>query len=310
MTHPTPAVDGRTRHYGHFYGLDEPAGDGPVALVVGNCQAESLRIALDGGGLRTVRTPAVHELVTADLPHLDRWLARASLLVSQPVRDDYHDLPLGSRQLAARLGPGARAVAVPVIRFAGLYPTSAIVRPPLDPSLVPPVVEYHDLVVLAEAAARRDGTTRPLPRLDVDAVRAVAVLSLHELRRREEAHDAVVVSDLFDDPSFAQMRTLNHPGNPIWTALASRVRDRLGLPEHVVDPGRPLLDSVHAPRLQAVVDAFDLDDAPTDHWVVGGTPVPGEEVREAHLRWYEREPAVVDAGLARHADSLALLGLA
>ena len=28
MTHPTPAVDGRTRHYGHFYGLDEPEGDG------------------------------------------------------------------------------------------------------------------------------------------------------------------------------------------------------------------------------------------------------------------------------------------
>jgi hypothetical protein len=291
MTHPTPAVDGRG------------------AIVVGNCQAESLRIALDGGGLRTVRTPAVHELVTADLPHLDRWLARASLLVAQPVRDDYHDLPLGTRQLTARLGAGARAVAVPVIRFAGLYPTSAIVRPPHDPSLVPPLVEYHDLVVLAEAAARRDGSTPRGPRLDADAVRAVAALSLHELRTREQAHDAVVVSDLFEAPSFSQMRTLNHPGNPVWTALASRVRDRLGLPEHVVDPGRPLLDSVHAPRLQAVVDAFGLDEEPADHWVVDGTRVPGEDVKEAHLRWYEREPRVVDAGLARHADALALLGL-
>jgi hypothetical protein len=309
MTHPTPAVDGRTRHYGDFYGLSEPEGDGPVAIVVGNCQAESLRIALDGGGLRTVRTPAVHELVTADLPHLDRWLARASLLVAQPVRDDYHDLPLGTRQLTARLGAGARAVAVPVIRFAGLYPTSAIVRPPHDPSLVPPLVEYHDLVVLAEAAARRDGSTPRGPRLDADAVRAVAALSLHELRTREQAHDAVVVSDLFEAPSFAQMRTLNHPGNPVWTALAARVRDRLGLPEHVVDPGRALLDSVHAPRLQAVVDAFGLDEEPAVHWVVDGTRVPGEDVKEAHLRWYEREPRVVDAGLARHADSLALLGL-
>ncbi|TDT65642.1 WcbI family polysaccharide biosynthesis putative acetyltransferase [Frigoribacterium sp. PhB116] len=310
MTQHTPAVDGRTRHYGHFYGLGEPEGDGPVAVVIGNCQAESLRVALDGGGLRTVRTPAVHELVTADLPHLDRWLARASVLVSQPVRDDYHDLPLGTRQLTGRLGPGARVVAVPVVRFAGLYPTSAIVRPPHDPSLVPPLVDYHDLVVLAEAAARRDGTTTPVPRLDAESVRSVAALSLHELRKREEAHDAVVASDLFDDPSFAQMRTLNHPGNPVWTALASRVRDRLGLSEHVVDPGRQLLDSVHAPRLQAVVDAFGLDDEATDHWIVEGTRVPREEVREAHLRWYEREPQVVDAGLARHADSLALLGLA
>jgi hypothetical protein len=310
MTHPTPAVDGRTRHYGDFYGLGEPAGDGPVAVVIGNCQAESLRVALDGGGLRTVRTPAVHELVTADLPHLDRWLARASLLVSQPVRDDYHDLPLGTRQLTARLGADARVVAVPVIRFAGLYPTSAIVRPPHDPSLAPPLVEYHDLVVLAEAAARRDGRPARAPQLDPEAVRSIAALSLHELRKREEAHDAVVVSDLFGSPSFAQMRTLNHPGNPVWTALASRVRDRLGLPEHVVDPGRQLLDSVHAPRLEAVVDAYGLDEAPTDHWVVEGRRIPREEVREAHLRWYEREPQVVDAGLARHADSLALLGLA
>jgi len=310
MTSTSDAVDGRTRHYGDFYGLSEPGGDGAVALVVGNCQAESLRLVLDGGGLRTVRTPAVHELVAADLPHLDRWLARAELLVSQPVRDDYHDLPLGTRQLADRMPAGARVVTVPVVRSAGHYPTSAIVRPPHDPSLVPPVVEYHDLTVLAEAAARREGVRPPEARLDPAAVRAIAARSLDELRRREAAHDAVVVSDLLERPTFDQMRTLNHPGNVVFAALAARLRERLGLPEHVVDLGRPLLDRVHAPRLAAVVEAHGLDDEPTDAWTVEGNAVPLAEVREAHLRWYEREPAVVDAGLARHADALRALGLA
>jgi len=309
MSTTSDAVDGRTRHYGEFYGLREPEGEGDVALVVGNCQAESLRIALEGGGLRTVRTPAVHELVAADLPHLGRWLARARLLVSQPVRDDYHGLPLGTAQLAAGLGDGARVERVPVIRFAGLYPTHAIVRPPSDASLVPPLVEYHDLRLLTTAADRLAGSTPRRWTLGPDAVRAVAELSRGELRRREAAHDAVVVSDLFDDPHFGQMRTLNHPGNPVWTELAARVRRRLGLDPHVVDPGRELLSSVHAPRAAAVIEAFGLDGGPVDEWVVEGRVVPAAEVEEAHLAWYAEHPEVVSAGTARHADALALLGL-
>ncbi|MBD8539748.1 WcbI family polysaccharide biosynthesis putative acetyltransferase [Frigoribacterium sp. CFBP 8751] len=315
MSEQRTEPDGRTRHYGDFYGLSEPEGDGAIALVVGNCQAESLRIFLDGAGLTAVRMPPVHELTAADLPQLERWLGRAGLLVSQPVRDDYHDLPLGTAQLAAMLPREARVVRVPVVRFAGLYPAHVIVRPPSDVSLVPPVVEYHDVRLIAEAAGR------PLPAdaLRPAVVRSVAELSLAELRRREVAHDTVVASDLFEvgagtegagTPRFDQMRTLNHPGNPVWTALASRVRDRLGLPEHVVDPGRPVLSSVHAPREQAVIDAWGLDAEPTDHWVVGGERVGADEVRRAHLAWYAEHPDAVEAALARHADTFALWGAA
>ncbi|MEV4352582.1 WcbI family polysaccharide biosynthesis putative acetyltransferase [Actinoplanes sp. NPDC049596] len=300
-----PQPDPRTRHYGVFYGLEEPVGDGPVALVVGNCQAESLRIMLDGGGLRTVRLPPVHELVADDLPHLARWLARTQVLITQPIRDNYRGLPLGSAQLREPLGPGARTVRVPVIRFAGLYPAHAIVRPPSDPSLVPPVVAYHDLRVLAEAAEV------PLRSpLAVPAVRAIAEHSLDQLRMRESAHGTVVVSDVFAAPSFAQMRTLNHPGNPVWTALAERVRAALGLPEHAADPGRPLLDSVHAPREAAVLEAWNLDEPERSYWLVDGQAVEAEAVREAHLGWYARHPDAVRAGLARHADALRLLGAA
>jgi hypothetical protein len=288
-------------HFGAFYDPEEPAGDDPVALVVGNCQAESLRLMLDGGGLRTVRTPPVHELTAADLPHLHRWLARATVLVTQPIRNDYRGLPLGSAQLSERLGPGARTLRVPVIRFAGLYPAHAIIRPPSDPSLVPPVVAYHDLRVLAEAA-----DLKVRPGLDGPAIREIAEHSLEHLRTREAAHGAVVVSDLFRTPSFALMRTLNHPGNPVWSALAERVRAALDLPAHTVDIGRPLLGAVHAPREAAVIEAWGLDEPERPHWIVDGRAVSPAEVREAHLDWYSRHPDAVRAGLTRHADALRL----
>ncbi|RFA10166.1 hypothetical protein B7R54_13825 [Subtercola boreus] len=314
------APTARQLHYGEFYGLDAIADDAPIAVVSGNCQAESLRIMLDGPDIRTVRVPPVFELVEADLPHLARLLARARYLVSQPVRDDYHDLPLGTAQLARLLRPGAEVVRMPVVRFAGLYPFHAIVRPPFDLSLTPPVVEYHDLRTVMRAWWAREGrgggadasaSAAPVASRSatVAQVRAVAEQSIAELRKREAHHDTVVVSDLFGAPSFDLMRTINHPGNPFWTAAAARVRHRLSLTEHVVDPGRPLLNRVHAPRERAVIEAFGLDAEPRADWIVDGRTVPAEEVEQAHLDWYARFPAIVDAALARHRSTLQTLGL-
>ncbi len=299
---PPSDPDARTRHFGAFYGLDETTSDRPVVLVVGNCQAESLRIMLDAGDVTTVRMPAVHELTEADLPYLEHWLSTTDALVTQPIRDDYRGLPLGSRQLAELLPAQGRLVRIPVVRFAGLYPTHAIIRPPSDPGAVPPVVEYHDLRILVEAAG-----LAALPALDRARVRAIAELSLQQLTLRERAHGTVVLSDLFLEPSFALMRTLNHPGNPIWTAAARRVRSALGWPERSVDPGRPLLDSVHAPREEVVVDTWGTGEQPTTFWTVGGQRIEAGEVREAHLRWYSAHPGAVEAGLTRHADALAVL---
>ena len=45
---------------------------------------------------RTVRIPPVHELERGDLTHLDALLAVTDVLVTQPVRADYRDLPLGT----------------------------------------------------------------------------------------------------------------------------------------------------------------------------------------------------------------------
>jgi hypothetical protein len=292
--------DARTRHYGHFYGLTDPDDTGPVCVVIGNCQAESLRIVLGSDALTTVRMPPVHELTAADMPHLERWLERADVVISQPIRDDYHGLALGHRQTAAHAGR-ARSVLVPVIRYAGLYPWHVIVRPPADASLVPPLVEYHDLRTVALAAGLR---TRPLTSA---LVRQVSEHSLEQLTVRESHYDTIRVSPLFRQPTFDLMRTINHPGNAVWAALAAEVFDVLHLDAEPQDPGRPLLDAVHAPRDPVVIATWGLDEPATESWVVDGRSVAADDVERAHLEWYRARPDVVEAALTRHRDLAGIL---
>jgi Polysaccharide biosynthesis enzyme WcbI len=289
---------GRRAHYGGFYG---PPPAGPLALVHGNCQAEALRVLL---GPDFLRMPPVHELTAGDLPHLHGLLARCSTLLSQPVRDGYRDLPLGTAELAARLPPGARVLRWPVIRHTGLHPYSAIVRHRRDMSVVPPVVPYHDLRTLAAASGRPPGDPP-----DARALREVGRLSVEELARRERDTD-IGVSDLLIGFGAAAAHTLNHPGNAVLIALARRVQEALGTPATASEPGRELLGGIRAPITTPVVEALGLGVAPRPHWTVDGEPVADDDVRAAQLRWYDTHPQWVAAGLARHAPRMELLGLA
>ena len=303
----TSPDQGRREHYGEFYGLRPlPPDDGrPLLLVHGNCQAEALRVLLAGAGEhRTVRVPPVHELEAADLPHLDRTLAAATVLVAQPVRTDYRDLAVGTAQVADRLAHGSVVVVIPAIRYAGLFPFQAIVRAPGVGD--PPVAPYHDLRTLAEAATG----TRPDAAVEAQACREVARSSVDELARREQRHGAVVVSDLLGPAGAGAVHTVNHPGNEVLLGLAHRVLARLGHDVEVPDPGRTLLDSVHTPLQAEVLDALGLDPAAArSHWMLGGQVVEDGAVREAQLRFYAEHPQVVPAGLERHRDTMALLGL-
>lgn len=287
----------RRRHYGGFYG---PLPAGPVGLVHGNCQAEALRVLLGHG---FVRMPPVHELTAEDLPHLHGLLARCDVLVAQPVRDGYRDLPLGTSQLAARLPRGARTIRVPVVRYNGLHPYAAIVRHPDDMARVPPMVPYHDLRTLAAAAGRP-----PAGPPGAEVLRGIARRSVAELARRERDTD-VGVSDRLAGLGAAAAHTLNHPGNPVLIALARRVQEALGGPVDAADPGRVLLGGVRAPLSAEVVDALGLDAVPRPGWTVDGAPVDDDAVRAAQLAWYREHPQWVAAGLRRHRDRLELLGL-
>ncbi|MBN1097256.1 hypothetical protein JKP76_15110 [Blastococcus sp. TML/C7B] len=269
-------------------------------MLLGSSSSQSSGI--DDAPVRTVRLPPVHELTAEDLPHLERVLARVDVLVSQPVRDGYRDLPLGTAEVLARAARRPRSVVVPIVRWAALHPFQVIVRSPGAGE--PPVVPYSDLRALSLAAGRPALPDVP----SADAVRAVRDLSVRELEGRQERHGSLPVVDLLQAAGAAATHTVNHPGNGVLTGLAGRVLAALGLPADVADPGRTLLDSVHAPVLPEVLAALGLEPAAARaEWRVSGSPLADEEVRAAQLRWYAEHPGVAEAGLARHAEAAAAL---
>ncbi len=285
----------RRGHYAEFFGL--AALPEHYGVVLGNCQAESLRMVIDAPEHRFIRVPPVHEMSGAEVERLHEVVAAADIVVSQPIRDDYRGLPLGTRQIAAVTD--ARMLTVPPVRFAGLHPAQSAIRVPAVEG-DPPIVAYHDIRTLAAAA----GIAVP-ESLPPDAVRAVGRSSVDVLREREQTAD-IPVSDLFDHVTADHSRTVNHPGNAVWLPLGARVLEALGVDGAPTDPGRPLLDAVHAPLAPEVIEAWSLPDRPRAHWIVGGAVVDDAEVRAAHLAWYVGHPEFVTAAVERLAPLLAV----
>ncbi|HYQ32771.1 MAG TPA: WcbI family polysaccharide biosynthesis putative acetyltransferase [Lapillicoccus sp.] len=298
----------RAMHYGEFYGLKPmPASDKPLLVVHGNCQAESIRLLLQGAEdapCVSVRVPAVHELTADEIPFLKRLLERAAVVLTQPVSDGYHDLPLGASEVHAA-APAARLVRWPVIRYAGLLPWHIVFSH--EDVGDPPVVPYHDVRTIALALGE------DVPRTDPAGIRAVAHWSITELHDRETRAGAVPVSRLVLDAGADASNTINHPGNPVLVPLARAIERRLGWPVTAADPGYELLDSVRAPRDPRVLNALGLDvddglDVSGENWVVDGKPVPNSEVVEIQLAWYHQHPEVLAAVAARSAEQRRLLG--
>lgn len=280
----------------------------PRVTVLGNCQAESLRILLDSSGaLVSTRIPPVHELTEADLPALQQLLARTDVLVAQPVRADYRGLPIGTEQLRRHLPRHARTVMVPVLFFVGPTPYQAIVRDPLDPSLDPPLVPYHDLRILVAAAAQRPHPVEP--EVSAATLRRAAELSIEQLRLREEHHGTVVMSDVLAQSPL--WHTLNHPDNATLEILAQRILDRISPGSRATAPGdREMLGRLRAPVDPAAAAALGIEvPAGRETWSQDGVPIPAEELAAAHLEHYRRHPGTLAAGLQRHAERIALLGL-
>ncbi len=304
-------LSGRVRHYRDFY-APAVAQDAPLWLVVGNCQAEALRRVLDnvpGRPYRTARIPPVHELTADDLPYLDALLAQAAVLLSQPIRADYRDLPVGTAQLAERLAPAAVCVRWPVIRHAGLYPFQAIVRRPADRSLNPPVVPYHDLRTVSAARAGRAPADPWDVAISADQIRAVAAVSREELARREVRDCDVGVSDLLAAMGADAAHTINHPGNALLEALAQRILGRLGVSLAVAAVDGVLLASVTAPLEARVLDALGLTGTARSNWCRDGEVISPQAVHAAQLSWYRTNPDFVDLASERHGIVMELLGL-
>src|SRR5690349_14870496 len=76
----------RRVHYAEFFGL--AAFPEHYGVVLGNCQAESLRMVIDAPEHRFIRVPPVHEMSGAEVERLHEVVAAADIVVSQPIRDD------------------------------------------------------------------------------------------------------------------------------------------------------------------------------------------------------------------------------
>ena len=304
-TEPATSVpDPRRLHYGEFYQLRAPTrGRGvPTVAVVGNCQAESLRILLDSTSrVDSFRIPAIHEWTAEDVELMGDVLATTDVLVMQPVRDDYRGLPSGTGQLAALLPDTGRVVTYPVLRFDGLMPYQAIVRSPADPSLNPPVVPYHDLRLLVAASRGLDVPVEATP--SDDTLRELAALSIAELRTREQTHDTVVVSDHLETTPV--WHTINHPDNSTLIHMAHRVLEAIGVEGEVRDPGRELLGNLDAPVDPQAARALGVEVEGREAW----RPTPETDIAQAQLAFYREHPEMVTAGLKRHARRLEMLGL-
>lgn len=296
----------RNRHYGHFYAFDEVVDDGrPLLLVHGNCQAESLRVMLEGrygDEVATARLVPAHELSADDVPHLMRLLARARYLVTQPIVDGYRGIGVGSRQLLGA-APHVAAAVVPVLRWAGLHPSQAIVRTPAGD---PPIVPYHDLRTVS--ACLRGGAR---PELTLARAAALRELSLAELTTRIEAHGALPVQDVLTRAGARTVHVINHPSNDVLEAVADRVAAHLGLGgPRAFDPGRVLLGGIVAPVGDAAAQLAGLErtrDDTDDVWRIGGMPVPDAEIEAAHRAWYAEHPQALADAARRHARALSLM---
>ena len=222
-------VSDRDRHYGVFYGVaplpgdadssgDAGAGDAvPRVVVVGNCQAESLRIVLESSGdIQSFRVPPIHEWETRDMPFVEFAMQWANVLVTQPVRNDYRGLPCGTEQLSSLMrtdGSPTHVLRYPVLRFSALNPRWAIVRSPLDSSLSPPVVPYHDLHLIAQLAG--------LQQVNEPDYQGIVEANVQLMAAREGAHGTVGMSTYLRE--LPEWHTLNHPNNATLAELGTRV---------------------------------------------------------------------------------------
>lgn len=309
MTH-----DGRTWHYRHFYELTdaEPAGPEPLWVVVGNCQAEALRLVLDAvpdRPYRTVRVPPVHELTATDMPHVHALLGRAAALLAQPIREDYRDLPLGTAQLTGMLPPSGRVVRWPVIRYAGLYPFQVIVRHPADRSVNPPAVPYHDLRTVAAAIAGRAPGDPWDVEVGPDRFWDNAEASIAALAARERRDTDVAVSDVLAAAGVDACHAINHPGNTVLAALARRILAAMDVTAGVIPIEHVLLNSVYVPLEARVIDALGIAAEPRPDWRLDGATLRAQDVHETQMRWYADHPDYLGLTVERHGATMDLLGL-
>ncbi|WP_375485854.1 WcbI family polysaccharide biosynthesis putative acetyltransferase [uncultured Jatrophihabitans sp.] len=279
-------------------------------MVWGNCQAEPLadllREPLQRRGLEIVDVPPVFLATPDDVARVHELVAGSALLVSQPVREEYHVPGCSTQHLAGLLPSDGRLVVFPVLYYSGELPYQVTVDDENGERVNAPRTDYHDLRLLLAAGAGRpvDEVLAGWPvRAPEAALQAHATASVAELQRREASCD-VAASDLVSAPG--SMFTVDHPSNATLVQVAARVLaafDGTSDAEVPPAPEREYLGAIRTPRSGAGSSTADVD------WTIGGESVPAGEIVTEHLRWYADRPGLVRHGLSRHAKRAADLQL-
>jgi hypothetical protein len=290
-----------------------PVEEVPPVVVWGNCQAAPIAALLSeplqahGWGVRPVAP--VFEIDATGLAEVHELMARAAVLVTQPIRDEYSIPGCGSAQLSAMMrSADARVVTIPVTYDSSAFPYQVNAHRGDGSRIDAPLTDYHDLraIVAAERGLDVDAALEWWPAPTPEMVRTNAKASQAELQRRETELD-VKASDLLDRPA---MFTLSHPNNAVLAEIARRVLVVLGIDGDVEVPVREFLGARRAPVERAVVEALGWSDsAQQDDWIVEKRVVPLREVLETHLPWYAERPDIAVDARKRFRDRLNLLDL-
>ncbi len=216
------------------------------AVVVGNCQAKALELALAANEAFAARFefvsfPAVHEIPDAMVPELHRAVADAAVVVTQRVDEGYREgIGLGTETIA-RIAARATVVRWPSVYWAGYVPDLFYLRDAAGAPVVDGPFDYHDRTVL-QAYGAGESVARACqlladPELPSDAP-ALAARATAELEIRGEGCDVEVAAFIAEHHRDELLFfTMNHPANRMLAHMAQQVVELLGLPGGV-DPRR------------------------------------------------------------------------
>jgi hypothetical protein len=289
----------------------------PRCVVYGNCQAPALRDVLRdspafAAEYDVVCAPVVHTATRDDLDEVERLVRGASLIVTQPIKEHYRGMALGTDEITAAAPRGCRVIRFPVLFYRSLFPFQ--VHLSREPVPAPMTVAYHDLRLLYAAAEGMgpDGALEWLRSYvpDAGALKQLAA-KVAETNRRYELDTDVKVFDRFTaSPAMhrASFFTINHPTRQLLRVVAEQVHSAVGLP--FTDEGTDeFLGWLRTPLEPAVLSGLGLPANGDSDWVINGEHVHADAVARAHLDFYRARPEVLAAALEEHGPLLRDLGL-
>jgi hypothetical protein len=265
-----------------------------------------------------VRVPPVHTITAGQLSELKELIARASLIIAQPVRPGYRGMGLGTDELIPAAPRACRVIRIPGLYHQGLFPFQALVgvnakgRRPLGD--IPLTGSHHDLRIIACAAQAMDADTAVdwvqsyVP--EATALREIADVAAAEVRRRERETDIPVFDLITSSPAThaGSFFTVNHPSRFALRHVSEGVHRAIGIPFDDIGT-EELLDPLKTPLEPPALKALGLPLEGRSHWVVDGKDVSMELVVEAQLSFYRQHPEVVAAALRKYVRRFRRLAL-